>query len=154
MTYYVRHTAETVVQGPYTTEQLSIGVQQGRISPDSLVSAADGAPITTLQRYRRCDWAPLASVPGLDEVIPPLERAPRGTDRVLHGFRLIVLPIVCAANAGSFLLAPQWRTGLGAVCFGFIFAVELRQYLTEKPLHGAESRRRGNRDSLAQSESP
>jgi hypothetical protein len=72
MRYYIRHDETAEVSGPFTIEELINAIGAGRMDPDSLASSDLGDSITSLRTWRRCDWFPLAAIPELHAIVPPL----------------------------------------------------------------------------------
>lgn len=76
MRYYVLHNKTPDISGPFTIEELIDAIRAGRIAPDSLASSDLGDSITKLRTWRRCDWFPLAAIPELQHIVPPLPEPP------------------------------------------------------------------------------
>ena len=71
MQYYLRQHKEADIQGPFTAEDLVVGVGTGRFSINSFASSNLGEDAEQLRKWRRCDWFPLLDIPPLQKLLSP-----------------------------------------------------------------------------------
>jgi hypothetical protein len=124
MRYYIRHDQDAKVEGPFTIEGLTEAIRAGRISPGALASSDLGDDVGSLQVWRSCDWFPLAAIPELREVVPPLPE-PALQPRRVSVFAVFCYLVLAVCFSYGALTERQWYVWLLAVLmvFGAVDAI-------------------------------
>ncbi len=110
MRYYIRHTKDAEVEGPFSLKALNESVQLGTIPVDAWASSDLGEDVSRLRSWRGCDWFPLTAIGEFRHLAPPAaEPVPKERPSRLFSFVLsLVMTIsfsLTAVEKGSLFWA-------------------------------------------------
>lgn len=127
MRYFIRNDRDAKVEGPFTLEALTEAIRVGRIPAHAMASSDLGDDIRNLQAWRRCDWFPLASIPELRGVVPPLP-APVSDPSRSFFFAVTGFGILTLSYAYRGVTERRWILGLLAVASGYVLVDTILRY--------------------------
>lgn len=143
MRYYIRENNKAPVQGPFSIHQLATKVLDGRVHAHFLASSDLGEPVSSLHKWRRCDWFPLSQIPDLS--------FPKRKERK---------PIVSVAKQNQKIISTLFAVG-GLASNGAITSRPLKYLITAlsalilldllrqlSPIHDALQRRKAVKSGL------
>jgi hypothetical protein len=101
MRYYIRHSKDADVQGPFTVQELAAGINSGRFSANVLASSDIGDSVASLRVCRSCDWFSLAEILELKCIPPPPKAAPLPRRVTVFTISFYVLAGFCSVYSAA-----------------------------------------------------